>query len=63
VIADTAESKTMASSEIDDLIIATTASSLEYLMPVVGIMIGITFVITMFMSVTFGAIRRMFKGE
>jgi len=51
----------MANSDVIDIIISTVASSMEYLLPIIGVMIGIFFVISFLYSVTFGAVRKMFR--
>jgi hypothetical protein len=52
----------MASSEVVDQIISLTADFLTYMMPIIGVLAGITFITSWFMSVTIGMGRRTFKG-
>lgn len=52
----------MASTEIVDIIIQLTQEMLVYMLPVIGILAGINFIITWLMSLTLGLGRRTFKG-
>lgn len=52
----------MASGEVVDLIVSTTADFMSYMVPIIAVMAGITFVVSFFMSVTLGMGRRTFKG-
>lgn len=52
----------MANTEIVDLIIQQTADMLTYMLPVIGIMAGIIFMISWLMSITIGLGRRTFRG-
>jgi len=50
----------MANTEIIDIIIATTAEAVTYMLPVIGVMTGITFIVSWVMSLTVGLGRRVF---
>jgi hypothetical protein len=52
----------MANTEVIDIIISTTAEYFTYMLPIIGVMAGITFVVSFLMSVTIGMGRRTFKG-
>jgi len=52
----------MANTEVVQIIIDTTASSLLYLLPVIAVLSGINFIVTWLMSITFGLARRSFRG-
>jgi len=52
----------MANSEIIDLIIETTADMFLYMMPIIGVMAGITFITSFILHVTVGTARRVFRG-
>lgn len=52
----------MASADVVTQIIAIVKDSLTYMLPIIGILAGINFVLTWFMAVTMGMGRRTFKG-
>lgn len=52
----------MANSEIINLIVQTTADSLVYMLPIIGIMAGINFIASFLLYVTLGLGKRTFKG-
>lgn len=52
----------MASADVIAQIITMTKDFLTYMLPVIGVMAGIIFVITWLMSITIGLGRRTFKG-
>jgi hypothetical protein len=52
----------MASSDVVNLIITTVASYFTYMLPVIAILAGITFMVSFLMSVTMGLGRRTFRG-
>jgi len=52
----------MASSDVVDLIIVTTADFMHYMLPIIGVMAGITFIVSFLLSATLGWGRRTFKG-
>jgi len=51
----------METAEIIELIVFFTKDALTVLMPVIGVMAGITFIVSFLFSVTVGAAGRMFK--
>lgn len=51
----------MANSEVVNLIVSTTAEYFVYMLPIIGILAGITFMVSFLMAVTFGMGRRAFK--
>lgn len=51
----------MASSEIVNLILQTAAESMLYLLPVIGIMSGVVFIIGFLFEVTIGSSRKIFR--
>ena len=52
----------MASEEVVLQIIDLTANFLTYMLPVIGILAGINFIVTWLMSITMGLGRRTFRG-
>ncbi len=52
----------MANTEIIDIIIQTTSEFFIYMLPVIGVMSGIVFLVTWLMSITLGLGRRSFNG-
>lgn len=52
----------MASEELVTLIIELTANMMEYMLPVIAVLSGITFIVSFLMYVTLGLGRRVFKG-
>jgi hypothetical protein len=52
----------MASSEVVTLLLTTAQSFLAYMMPVIAMFAGITFIVSWFMNVVFGIGRRTFRG-
>lgn len=50
----------MANSDVVNLIIAGSANMIHYLLPVIGVLAGLTFMFTFLMSVTMGFGRRTF---
>lgn len=52
----------MASSEVVDLIIAMVQDYFEYMLPIIGVLAGITFITSFLMYLTMGLGRRVFKG-
>jgi len=52
----------MANSAVIDLIIDTTTQMFLYMMPVIGVMMGITYITTFVLHVTVGTARRAFRG-
>jgi len=52
----------MANSAIIDLIIANVADMLTYMMPIIGLLSGIIFIVSFFLYVTIGLGRRVFRG-
>ncbi len=48
----------MANEEIITLILETTASSMTYLMPVIGIMSGVIFIISFLFDITINAYKK-----
>lgn len=52
----------MANTDIVNVIITTTADMIEYLLPIIAIMSGITFILTFLLSVTLGWGNRTFKA-
>lgn len=51
----------MANEDLVILILQMTASYLEYMLPVIGIMAGIIFVVSFLYAVTLGASRKVFR--
>ena len=52
----------MTNSEVVAEIVSMTQNLLEYMMPVIGVLAGLTFVLSFFFSVTLGMGRRTFRG-
>ncbi len=52
----------MANTEIITLIPETTAECLTYMIPIIGILAGINFIVSWLMSVTMGMGKRTFRG-
>lgn len=52
----------MANTDVINLIISTVADYFTYMLPVIALMAGITFMVSFLMSVTLGMGRRTFKG-
>lgn len=52
----------MANTEVIDVIMSMVAEYFTYMMPIIGVLAGVTFVVTFLMSVTLGFGRRTFKG-
>lgn len=52
----------MANSEIINLIIQTVADSIHYLLPIIGLLAGLNFIISWLMQVLFGSGRVGLKG-
>lgn len=52
----------MANTEIINLIIETTADMFLYMLPVIGVMMGITYITSFILHVTVGTARRAFRG-
>lgn len=52
----------MADTGVINLILQVAQSYMIYLLPIIGIMSGIIFIITWLMSITLGFGRRTFKG-
>lgn len=48
----------MANTEIIDLIIQTTASAMTYLMPIIGVMTGVVFIVSFLFDVTINAYKK-----
>ena len=51
----------MANTDIVNLILTTAASTLTYLMPVIGIMTGIVFIFSWLYKITIGAAKHTFR--
>lgn len=52
----------MANDQVVNEIISTTANMLEYMLPVIAIISGLTFIVTFLLYVTVGFGRRTFRG-
>jgi len=52
----------MANSEVVNLILTTTSDFFTYMMPIIGILAGISFVVSFFFTVVMGMGRRTFRG-
>jgi len=52
----------MANTDVINLIIQTAASYITYMLPVLGILAGLTFIFSMLYAVTLGFGRKAFKG-
>lgn len=49
----------MANAELINLIIETVANMLEYMLPVIGLLSGLVFILSFFYQVTFGALKNI----
>lgn len=52
----------MANTEVVTVIIETVGDMLVYLLPVIGVMTGLTFITSFLLYVTLGQSRRIFRG-
>lgn len=52
----------MASADIVNQIISMTGEFLSYMMPIIGVMTGIVFIVSLFLEVTLGTVRKTFRG-
>jgi hypothetical protein len=52
----------MTNTQVVGEIIAMTQDFLTFMLPVIGVLAGITFVMTLFFNVTLGFGRRIFRG-
>lgn len=52
----------MANTDVINLIIDTTSQYFVYMLPIIGFLSGITFMVSWLMSVTLGMGRRTFRG-
>jgi len=52
----------MANTDVINLIVSTTASYFTYMLPIIGVLAGISFIVSFFYAVTLGMGRRTFKG-
>jgi len=52
----------MANTDVINLIVSTTASYFTYMLPIIGVLAGLSFLMTFFFSVTMGLGRRTFRA-
>ncbi len=52
----------MANTDLVNLIVSTVSSYFTYMLPIIGILAGISFMVSFLMSVTMGLGRRTFRG-
>lgn len=52
----------MANSDVVNLIISATTNMVTYMLPIIALMTGITFIFTFLVSITVGLGRRTFRG-
>lgn len=52
----------MANTEVINLILETTADMLQYMLPIIGILSGIIFIVSFLLYLTVGLGRRVFKA-
>jgi len=51
----------MANEDVVDLVITTVRSMIEYTLPIIGVLAGVTFVLSWLMYILFGLGRRIFR--